>query len=236
MDAAACRLYSPALPTTRARSAQSQVHMNSRIQELAAEIKRLEAELSVEIQRIRIRTYEIRDKTVRFSEEVRRKHRAQAEHLLVYLRRAQLKHILTAPIIWLCLVPAVLLDLVVTLYQSICFPVYGIPRVVRAQYVIIDRHHLAYLNAIEKLNCLYCSYFNGLVAYVGEVAGRTEQYWCPIKHAARLKQAHSRYARFTEYGDSDAWRQQAPSLRRDFQDLQAGSETPDPQPGTEPPP
>lgn len=195
---------------------------NNRIQELAAQIKELEAELAGEIQRIRIRTYEIRDKTILFSEEMRRRHRAQAEHLLVYLRHAQLKHVLTAPVIWCMLFPAVLLDLCVTLYQLVCFPVYGIPRVARAEYIVVDRHHLAYLNVIEKLNCLYCSYFNGLLAYIGEIAGRTEQYWCPIKHAARLKQAHSRYGRFTEYGDSEAWRAQAQTLRKDFGDLQKG--------------
>lgn len=194
-------------------------NMNNRIQELAAQIKALEAELAGEIQRIRIRTYEIRDKTVLFSEEVRRRHRAQAQHVLAYLRHAQLKHVLTAPVIWCCLFPALLLDLCVTLYQRICFPVYGIPCVARGDHIVVDRHHLAYLNVIEKLNCLYCSYFNGLMSYAGEIAARTEQYWCPIKHAARLKQAHSRYARFTEYGDGEAWRAEAPGLRTDFGDV-----------------
>ncbi len=193
--------------------------MNQKIQELAEQIKGLEAELASEIQRIRIRTYEIRDRTVRFSEEIRRRHRAQVVPVWLYLRRARLKHILTAPVILCCLVPAALMDLVVTLYQSICFPVYGIPRVRRADHVIIDRHHLAYLNVIEKLNCLYCSYFNGVIAYVGEVAARTEQYWCPIKHAAQLKRTHSRYAAFTEYGDSDTYRAQGQELRRNFDDL-----------------
>ena len=63
-----------------------------------------------------------------------------------------------------------------------CFPIYGIERVQRRRYFAIDRHTLAYLNAIEKANCLYCSHANGVIAYVREVAARTEQYWCPIKH------------------------------------------------------
>lgn len=29
-------------------------------------------------------------------------------------------------------------------------------------YVVFDRRHLAYLNAIEKLNCAYCEYGNGV--------------------------------------------------------------------------
>jgi hypothetical protein len=93
--------------------------------------------------------------------------------------------VLTAPVIYAVIVPLVLLDLFVTIYQRVCFPVYGIPKVNRGDYLIFDRHHLAYLNALEKLNCAYCSYANGLIAYVREIAGRTEQYWCPIKHARR---------------------------------------------------
>lgn len=194
--------------------------MNNRIRELNLQIRALEQEMREEIQRIRIHTYEIRDRGVRFRDEVLQRHRGQMVRLFTYLRHAKLRNVLTAPIIWLCLVPALLLDLAVSLFQLVCFPVYGIPRVRRSDYIIIDRHYLAYLNIIEKVNCLYCSYFNGLVSYVGEVAGRTEQYWCPIKHARRLKSLHSRYDKFVEFGDSDAYRAQRETLRKDFSDLE----------------
>lgn len=193
--------------------------MSSRIQELAQQIRELERELREEIQRIRIQTYEVRDKVVVFREEVVREHRARVEKLWHYLRRAKLKHVLTAPIIWLCLIPAVLLDIIVTLYQWTCFPVYGIPRVVRGDYIVLDRHYLAYLNLIEKLNCLYCGYFNGLMAYVTEVAGRTEQYWCPIKHARQLNAFHSRYQHFADYGDAEEYSEKKEALRQEFADL-----------------
>lgn len=94
--------------------------------------------------------------------------------------------VLTAPVIYGLIVPFALLDLCVTVYQSVCFRAYGIPRVRRADFIRIDRHHLQYLNALQKLNCVYCGYCNGLIAYIAEVAGRTEAYWCPIKHAQRL--------------------------------------------------
>lgn len=194
--------------------------MNKRIQELNEQIKRLEAELRQEIQRIRLQTYEIRDRAVHFRDEIRAEHRAQLVRVYRYLRHAKLKHLLTAPVIWLCLWPALLLDLIVTLYQAVCFPVYGIPKVKRADHIAIDRHYLGYLNVIEKLNCLYCSYFNGVLAYVREIAGRTEQYWCPIKHAAQLKSQHSRYGRFAEYGDAETFRREFPRLRQDFTDTQ----------------
>jgi hypothetical protein len=59
--------------------------------------------------------------------------------------------------------------------QWVCFPIYGISRVQRHRYFAIDRHKLAYLNVIEKANCVYCSYANGLIGYVREVTARTEQ-------------------------------------------------------------
>ena len=75
-----------------------------------------------------------------------------------------------------------------------------IAQVRRSTYIVIDRHHLAYLNAIEKVNCVYCWYANGVFAYVREVAGRTEQFWCPIRHAKRVRAPHAHYREFVDYG------------------------------------
>ena len=106
-----------------------------------------------------------------------------------------------------------LLDLFMAVYQAVCFLVYGIPRVRRKDYFAFDRGQLAFLNAIEKINCAYCAYANGLLAYVREIASRTEEYWCPIKHARRVLGAHSRYASFVDYGDSDSYRHDLERLR-----------------------
>jgi hypothetical protein len=114
--------------------------------------------------------------------------------------------VLTAPVIYGLIVPLVLLELSVMLYQAICFPAYGILKVRRRDYLVFDRGQLAYLNALVKLNCAYCSYANGLIAFVREVAARSEQYWCPIKHARRLIAAHNYYAEFIDYGDAEAYR------------------------------
>jgi rRNA processing protein Gar1 len=84
----------------------------------------------------------------------------------------------------------------------------------RRDYLVFDRRHLGYLNALEKFNCAYCSYGNGLIGYVREIIGRTEQYWCPIKHARRVIGAHAQYAQFDDYGDADAFRKRAAELRR----------------------
>lgn len=123
-------------------------------------------------------------------------------------------NMLTTPAIYSLAVPLVLLDLWVTAYQWICFPVYGIHRVPRRPYFVIHRHRLPYLTLFEKANCGYCSYATGLIAYVREVTARTEQYWCPIRHARRVRGAHARYRAFAAYGDADAYRRRLPATRR----------------------
>ena len=160
--------------------------MNSKIASLTEKIQILETELEAELaqRRAELRVGLERGRAF-FEEEILRRHRELRTRLSTYLLNARPLVILTAPIIYAVIVPLVMLDLFVTIYQIVCFPVYRIPKVRRRDYLVFDRHHLAYLNALEKVNCAYCSYANGLIAYVREIAGRTEQYWCPIKHAAR---------------------------------------------------
>jgi hypothetical protein len=178
--------------------------MNPHIVALTEKIHLLEAELEAELalRRAELRVGLEKGKAF-FEEEILRRHRELRTRLSTYVLNARLLVILTAPVIYALIVPLVLLDLFVTIYQVVCFPVYGIPKVRRRDYLVFDRHHLAYLNALEKLNCAYCSYANGLIAYVREIAGRTEQYWCPIKHARRVIGAHPRYALFEDYGDAE---------------------------------
>ena len=118
--------------------------------------------------------------------------------------------------IYSLIVPIALLDLWITAYQAICFRMYGIARVRRSGYIVIDRQHLAYLNGIEKLNCMYCGYANGVLAYVLEVAGRTEQFWCPIRHARRTRGSHAHYREFVDYGDAEGYKRELPVLRAEL--------------------
>jgi len=103
--------------------------------------------------------------------------------------------------------PIALLDLSLSAYQALCFPLYRISKVDRSAFIAVDRHCLAYLNAVEKLNCAFCGYANGVLAYAREVAARSEQYWCPIKHARRTLGTHARYANFLDYGDPTGFHQ-----------------------------
>ncbi|HEY7547916.1 MAG TPA: hypothetical protein VH913_00215 [Hyphomicrobiaceae bacterium] len=181
--------------------------MNEHMARLVARIAALEAELEAEIAKRRADLrFGLERGRVVFEEEVLRRHRELKTSLFHYILNAHILIALTAPVIYGLIVPLLLLDLSVTLYQAICFPAYGIEKVRRKDYFIFDRRHLAYLNTLEKLNCAYCSYANGLIAYVREIAGRTEQYWCPIKHARRAIAAHEFYRNFADYGDADAYR------------------------------
>ena len=156
-------------------------------------------------------------KRIRFSEEVARQQRLFRTGLFRYIVGARPLIILTAPLICSGLAPILLLDLFLFLYQTTCFPVYGIPKAKRSDYLIFDRKDLPYLNSIEKFSCSYCSYANGLASYFREIAARTEQYWCPIKHARRILAAHERYPRFFEYGDAESYRKGLERLGKEFE-------------------
>ena len=195
----------------------------NKLQDIIEEIKKLEKELLLEIQKKEEEfCYKIKGKRVYFEAETKKYHKTLATKIYTYILNASLLNILTVPIIWFCVIPAAFMDLVASTYQFICFKVYDIPKVKRNDYIVIDRQSLSYLNPIEKLNCVYCGYFNGLIAYVQEIAARTEQFWCPIKHARKLGTIHKRYHKFLDYGDHREYQNRLAEIRRDFNDLRGG--------------
>ena len=90
-----------------------------------------------------------------------------------WLRQIRPRMLLAIPFIYGMTVVLLLLDLTISLYQAVCFPLYGIAKVHRSEYMSIDRSLLPYLNIIEKVNCVYCSYANGIFAYSREIGART---------------------------------------------------------------
>ena len=194
--------------------------MASSISDILHRIGELEEELEQRLaEKGRALHYRFEANRVRFEREIQSYHRSLRKSIPRFLRDASLRNALTAPLIYSVLVPLVLLDVWFTVYQGVCFRIYGIPRVRRSDYFVLDRHYLAYLNGIEKFNCVYCGYANGLLAYAREIAGRTEQYWCPIKHARRVRTPHDRYRLFVDYGDADGYRTELPRLRRSYDDV-----------------
>ncbi|MCC5789309.1 MAG: hypothetical protein JJT75_06725 [Opitutales bacterium] len=200
-----------------------------RIDSIVAQIKALEKELIRESRNKETRfCYSFHQKKAKFTQAAKSRHRLLRLNLSRYFTRSKFFNLLSAPIIWMCLIPLVLLDVFVTLYQAICFPIYGIPKVIRDDYISFDRHRLSYLNFMEKLNCEYCAYANGILAYATEIAGRTEQHWCPIKHAGCSKCTHSRYHKFIDYGDAEKYRRDVEILRRSYEDIPTGKSNQEP--------
>ena len=190
--------------------------MSSVLSQLQDRINALEDEFERELAaRRRQFRYEVKNRRVKFEAEARKQHKRLRTGLLRFLRHASILHYITAPVIYALIIPISLLDLFVTVYQWVCFPVYGIRRVKRSSYIALDRRKLSYLNIIEKLNCEFCGYSNGVIAYASEVASRTEQYWCPIKHSRGVRSCHHRYYDFIDYGDGEGFRERAKKLRED---------------------
>lgn len=187
--------------------------MTPSLQDLLARIRVLEDEVEKEYANLRAEFGRQREALAgRFLELQRR----QKIGLWRYLGSSRLSVVLTAPIIYAGWPVFALLDLFISLYQAVCFPLYRIPKVDRREFLVFDRTDLPYLNIIEKFNCFYCSYGNGVLAYAREVAARTEQYWCPIKHARRVRDAHPLYPQFFEHGDAEAFRQGLERLRQQY--------------------
>lgn len=177
--------------------------MNDRVRQILDQIKALEDEMQSEINEQSSKWfYKIQGKRVEFERTIKETHRSLKKDIFHWFMTVRPQNYLTAPIIYGMIVPMVLFDLCMMFYQVSCFPIYGISMVRRSDYISFDRRHLAYLNFIEKFDCLYCSYGNGLLAYATEIFARTEQYFCPIKHAQKVLGKHARYKYFLDYGDA----------------------------------
>lgn len=177
--------------------------MNDRIRHLLDQMSLLEEDLRVALHEQEASAlFEIKGKRIEFEESIRQAHRRLKTGFFRWLVTYRPQNLITGPIIYSMIVPLAVLDLFVSLYQATCFPIYRIAKVRRADYIVFDRQHLEYLNFVEKFHCTYCAYGNGLIAYVAEIVARTEEYFCPIKHARKILGTHAHYARFLDYGDA----------------------------------
>lgn len=181
--------------------------MISKIKELNQKIDALNKALGAEYTKLAEKYgFHLKNKKVVFTSEKKKFHIKFRIPAWKYAIPQNIRHFLSIPFIYAVLLPVVFLDAVISLYQAVAFPLYGIPKVKRRDYIIFDRRFLSYLNWIQKINCLYCSYANGLLAYAVEIAARTERYWCPIKAAQRPKFRHGWYSDFADYGNPEEWK------------------------------
>lgn len=177
--------------------------MNDKIRLLLAQITNLQDELRTTLHEQQSHLlFEIHDKHIEFEQSIKQAHRKLKQGFFRWIVTNRPQNLITGPIIYSMILPLLMTDILISFYQFSCFPIYRIARVRRADFVVFDRSQLQYLNFIEKFHCVYCEYANGVIAYVREIIARTEQYFCPIKHARKVVDSHSRYAYFLDYGDA----------------------------------
>ena len=197
-------------------SPPKKARMNDRIRNLLALLEAAEKDLEKALQERQVHlNFSIKGKRVEFEKSVTQAHKQVKVGVIKWLGNRPI-NLLTAPIIYGMVLPMLLLDACISLYQAISFPVYKISKVKRGDYMIFDRHHLSYLNIVEKSHCIYCTYANGLLAYATEIIARTEQYFCPIKHARKMMGRHARYASFAAYGDAEDYQTKLEKFRADL--------------------
>ena len=181
--------------------------MDDRIQQLLSQMTVLEDELRTTLREQQSSLFfQIKGKRVEFDKSIKQTHRKFKRNFFRWLVTDRPQNLITGPIIYSMIIPLLVTDLFITFFQLTCFPIYGIKKVRRADYIIFDRQHLQYLNFIEKFHCTYCAYGSGMIAYISEIVARTEQYFCPIKHARKILGTHARYAQFLDFGAAENYR------------------------------
>lgn len=124
-----------------------------------------------------------------------------------------IKYLFSMPFIYGMIIPGLFIHFFLEIYHQVGFRIYKIPLVKSKKYFIFDRKFLPYLNWLERFNCFYCSYYTGLMSYMQEIIGRTERYWCPIKHSQRMNNPHAHYSLFMDYSQSKNMRKDWETLR-----------------------
>ncbi len=182
--------------------------MDSKIKDILKKIDALNETLGKEYEKLAKKYgFSFSQKGIIFAEEFRKRNKALRIPAWKYAVPKNILHVVSMPFIYMMIIPAVILDIFITVYQQVAFSLYDIPKVHRDEHIIYDRRLLDYLNVIQKINCLYCSYVNGLFSYSLEISARTERYWCPIKAANKLKFPHNWYDDFADYGNQKEWQE-----------------------------
>ena len=144
--------------------------MNDRIQQLLNQMSALEDDLRTALnEQPSTMFFQIKGKRVEFEQSIKETHRRLKRNFFRWLVTDRPQNLITGPIIYAMIIPLVITDIFITFYQLTCFPIYGIKKVRRGDYIIFDRQQLSYLNFIEKFHCTYCAYGTGMIAYISEI-------------------------------------------------------------------
>jgi hypothetical protein len=188
--------------------------MSDNVRELLNQMSILEDELRLALKKQQSTiSFQIKGKRIEFEQSIKHTHQRLKTNFFRWLVTNRPQNLITGPIIYSMVIPLLVVDIFVSFYQLTCFPIYGIKKVKRKDYLFYDRQQLHYLNFIEKFHCTYCAYGSGMIAYVAEIVGRTEQYFCPIKHAHHMIGAHQRYSSFLAFGDAENYQAKLEDFR-----------------------
>ena len=188
--------------------------MKSKISQILEEIRKKREELIKEYEKAKERYgFKIEWRKIIWNSEKIKELEKSKKSILESIFSARIREVLSIPFIYSMIIPAIILDIFLFIYQQTAIRLYQIPIVKRSDYIVFDRKQLAYLNLLQKINCMYCSYFNGLMQFAVEVAGRTEKYWCPIKHAKKKAWSHDWEEYFADYWDVDWFKETFCSIK-----------------------
>ena len=108
--------------------------------------KELEGEIKKKNQEI-IKNYQRRK--IRLETSIRKQQEKHRGSWAKYAFGPRLLSFLVSLVIYFMVIPMEFYDLCLFIYQHITFRVYRVPIVKRADYFIIDRHHLGYLIGLK---------------------------------------------------------------------------------------
>ena len=181
--------------------------MKSKINKLLWDIQQKKNELWEEYAQLKIKYwFKLEGQRVIFNSEAKQRNKFFKKSLMETIFTAQIREIFSIPFIYMMIFPTLILDICLIIYQYTAFKLYNIPLVSRKEYIIYDRKVLDYLNILQKLHCMYCSYVNGVFQYAVEIGGRTEKYWCPIKNASKKSGEHDWEKYFADYWDPEGFK------------------------------
>ena len=182
--------------------------MNQSIKDILEKINKLNRQLSEKYNQLAEKYgFSSAGRRIVFLQEFRKRNKKFKIPTWKYVIPQNIRHLLSMPFIYMMIVPVVILDIFVTIYHLVAFSLYHIPKLKRRDFIVYDRQFLDYLNWIQKIHCLYCTYVNGIFAYAVEVGARTERYWCPVKAAHKPKFHHDWYSEFADYGNPEEWKE-----------------------------
>ncbi len=100
--------------------------MNEQIEQILKKISYLEKKLQDELRKEdKLFDFTFEGKKVCFNKELLKEQQKHLEDIFTYLKNAPILYIITSPIIYGLIIPALILDITVTIYQAINFRVYN---------------------------------------------------------------------------------------------------------------